>query len=89
MEIPGGGNPEAVPELREMLRSRLPAELAPHLLEARVRNGELVLFAESAAWAGRLKLAATELIASAQRPAAVPAAARVVTKLMPRDGYRR
>ena len=42
----------------EQLRQRLPEELQPHLVEVLEKPGELVLFTDSAVWAGRLKLAA-------------------------------
>ncbi len=80
------GNPD---DLCESLKSLLPPELGARLLAARLRDGELVLFADSAAWAGRLKLAATELIAAGRMPAALPPGTRVLTRLMPGAGFRR
>lgn len=41
----------------ELARQALPLELRPHLVGCLEKPGELVLFAPSAAWAGRLKLA--------------------------------
>ena len=45
----------------QQLRLLLPEELRPHLVEVLEKPGELVLFTDSAAWAGRLKLAAPGL----------------------------
>ncbi|MGC4029883.1 MAG: DciA family protein [Steroidobacteraceae bacterium] len=80
---------ENTADLCTALRSLLPPELGPRLLGARIRDGELVLFTASAVWAGRLKLAANELIAAGRLPAGLPAGARVVTRLMPDAGFRR
>jgi len=66
----------------EQLRMRLPEELRPHLTEVLEKPGELVLFTDSAVWAGRLKLASAEL-------AAVAAGRRQVVRIMPRGGYRK
>jgi hypothetical protein len=44
--------------LTARLRGLLPADLAPHLAAVRVRRGCLVLFADSPAWASRLRYAA-------------------------------
>lgn len=71
------------------LRLLLAPELAPRLLAARIRDGEIVLFTGSAVWAGRLKLAVTELIAAGQLERQLPPGARVVTRLMPEAGFRR
>lgn len=47
--------------LIEQVRKSLPEELRQHLVEVLEKPGELVLFADSAVWAGRLKLAVPEL----------------------------
>jgi len=69
----------------------LPDGLSAHLKGARIRDGVLVVYAESAAWAARLRLALNEHISSAAAPAlpGLPAGARVVARVMPRGGYRR
>jgi hypothetical protein len=64
--------------LLERLRELLPPELRQHLVEALEKSGELVLFADSAVWAGRLKLAAPEL-------AAIAAGRRQVVRVMARS----
>jgi hypothetical protein len=82
---PGGASPApemATPALLERLRLLLPVELQPHLKEALEKPGELVLFTDSAVWAGRLKLAASALAGAA-------AGRRQVVRLMPRGGYRK
>jgi hypothetical protein len=81
----GGATPPpqlATPALLEQLRLRLPEELQPHLTEVLEKPGELVLFTESAVWAGRLKLAASAL-------AGIAAGRRQVVRLIPRGGYRK
>jgi hypothetical protein len=80
----GGASPPpqlATPALLERLRLLLPEELQPHLMEVLEKPGELVLFTDSAVWAGRLKLAASLLAGAA-------AGRRQVVRLMPRGGYR-
>src|SRR5688500_11643513 len=44
-------------QTRAWLCALLPAELAGHITQALERNGELTVFTESSAWAGRLTLA--------------------------------
>jgi hypothetical protein len=68
--------------LIEGLRAQLPEELRPHLLQVLEKPGELVLFTDSAVWAGRLKLAVVAL-------AGLAAGRRQVVRVMPREGYRR
>lgn len=50
----------------EKLRKGLPEPLGGHLQGVLERPGELVLFAESAAWAGRLRLALPQLAAASE-----------------------
>ncbi len=61
---------------REALRQRdwlqwvkreLPADLAVHVTGATEQSGELVIFAESAAWGVRLRYAAPQLLQAAGR----------------------
>jgi hypothetical protein len=73
---------KAAPAVVEQLRRLLPQELQPHLREVLEKPGELVLFTDSAVWAGRLKLAAADL-------ATVAAGRKQVVRIMPRAGYRR
>ncbi len=49
------------PGLLELLRDSVPAELRFHIIEAILRPGELVVFTESAVWAGRLRVALAEM----------------------------
>jgi hypothetical protein len=86
IKIAGGGGltvPQmAAPAALDQLRQLLPEELRPHLREVMEKPGELVLFTDSAVWAGRLKLAASAL-------AGFAAGRRQVVRLMPRGGYRK
>jgi hypothetical protein len=77
--------------LADRLRSALPESLGVRLLEVRLREKELVVFAESASWAGRLKMALAELAAAGPVPhlPELKADTRLVLKLMPREGFRR
>jgi hypothetical protein len=45
----------------EHLRRQLPAEIGSHLVDAIHKEDELVCFVDSAAWAGRVKLAAADV----------------------------
>jgi hypothetical protein len=74
----GLASPVAPPALIEKLRALLPEELRPHLKQVLEKPGELVLFTESAVWAGRLKLAAPAL-------QEVAAGRRQVVRVMPRS----
>jgi hypothetical protein len=76
--LPRTGEAAGVAQLRLLL----PEELRPHLVEVLEKPGELVLFTDSAAWAGRLKLAAPGL-------ATVAAGRRQVVRIMPRSGFRK
>jgi predicted nucleic acid-binding Zn ribbon protein len=73
------------------LRALLPADLAPHLREVRVRDGVLVVYAESAAWGARLRLWLTEHIAANAEPLlpGLAPGARVTARVMPAGGYRK
>lgn len=61
--LPGVGDPGAAgPEAwLPRLRAGLPEELRPHLIAVLEKADGLVLFAGSAAWAGRLRLALPDL----------------------------
>lgn len=80
--MPSLGTAATAVSLIETLRTQLPDDLRAHLIEVLEKPGELVLFTDSAVWAGRLKLAVNEL-------AGIAAGRRQVVRVMPRDGYRR
>ncbi len=80
------GNAVSIPfenQVLEKLRTRLPLDLRPHVVDVVEKVGELIIFAESAVWAARLKLAI------ADNPALVPATARAIVKLAPRGASGR
>lgn len=79
--VPTLASPVAPPALIEKLRALLPEELRPHLQQVLEKPGELVLFTESAVWAGRLKLAAPIL-------EGVAAGRKQVVKLIPPEKSR-
>ncbi len=54
------------PAWLERLRAALPEELRPHLVGVLEKSDGLVLFAASAAWAGRLKLELPDLAGAAE-----------------------
>lgn len=85
----GAPNPMESTQLRDTLRAALPAELAPRLLATRLTDKELVLFTQSAAWAGRLRLAMAALLGSDEPPAGLATDTRIVVRLMPEGGFRR
>lgn len=85
--------PEKAPEADpvDRIRNLLPAELAPHLREVRVRDGMLIIYTESAAWGARLRLWLMEHIEVTPVPPLPNLApgARVLARVMPAGGYRR
>lgn len=66
----------------EKVRAQLPEELWSRVASCLEKPGELVLFAESAAWAARLKLALAE-----QPPR--PDGRRISVRIQPQDTRRR
>jgi hypothetical protein len=73
--------------LRQRLRSQLPEALREHVASVIIRPGEVVVFADSAAWGSRIKLALAE-----SRPDLAPEAAvtdRISVKMMPTGEFRR
>lgn len=56
---PAAGRP-AAPSHNDVILAGLPEELRPHLVTSLLRPGEIVLFAASATWATRLRVAAAE-----------------------------
>lgn len=76
--------------LQERLCKSLPTELRSHIFEVISRPGELVVFTESGAWAGRLRVALAEL--KQGTPQAVPELAthpRLTLRVTPKGGFRR
>lgn len=69
------------------VRELLPAPLAAHVAQALERDGGLVVFTESGAWAARLKLALAELEEPLSRRLAP--GARVQVRVIPGGLYRR
>jgi hypothetical protein len=72
------GTPEAGGEPRSWLsrlREGLPEEQQPHVVGVLEKAGELVLFADSAAWAGRIRLSLPQL-------AGMSAGRRITVRLM-------
>ena len=66
------------------LRDELPAELAPHVVQVVVKAGELIGYAESAAWCERLRYATEPLLAKAS--ASDPAIGRIRLRVSPGAG---
>ena len=78
----GLGALQAPQTLIERVRAQLPEDLRPRLVSCLEKPGELVLFADSAGWATRLKLSVAELPGLA-------AGRRCTVRVMPREGYRK
>ena len=73
--------------LRERLLRQLPELLRGHVAGVIVKPGELVVFADAAAWAARLKIEFAE-----QRPELapeLPTDAKVTVRVMPTGEFRR
>jgi hypothetical protein len=66
------------------VREQLPAELAPHVTQVVIKAGELIGYAESAAWSERLRYATEPLLARAS--ARDPSIARIRVRVSP--GHR-
>ncbi|MEY4762858.1 MAG: hypothetical protein RLZZ200_2714 [Pseudomonadota bacterium] len=78
---------EGAEALRQRLQSQLPAELQAHVAAVIAKPGEIVVFADAATWAARLKLALAE-----SPPDLSPAAAAgspVKVRVMPTGSLRR
>jgi hypothetical protein len=78
---------EGLAATRTWVCSVLPEELCAHVLSALERNGELTVFTESGAWAGRLTLALAEQ--RAQLAPRLQPEARIAVKVVPGGRYRR
>jgi hypothetical protein len=77
--------------LLKRLQESVPAELRSHIFEVILRPGELVVFTESAVWAGRLRLALEEARESSLQ-ATLPELAnhpKLTLRVQPRGGFRR
>lgn len=71
---------------RGWLTSHLPSELAPRLCGAVERAGTLTIFAESSAWAARLRYVVREL--ETEIRAAAPEVGQVNVRVLPKAGKR-
>jgi hypothetical protein len=71
----------------EWLSGKLPPELARRIAGASEQDGQLVVFAESAAWCARLRYALREL--DAQLRAASPGLGEVRVRVQPRGAAPR
>lgn len=67
----------------DLVRAGLPAELRAHLVTCLVKPAEIVLFAESAAWATRLRVAAVEASQAGAYDAIAGARALITVKITP------
>jgi Dna[CI] antecedent, DciA len=77
--------------LLKRVQESVPAELRSHIFEVILRPGELVVFTESAAWAGRLRLALAEVREGALQ-AALPELSdhpKLTLRVQPQGGFRR
>jgi hypothetical protein len=66
------------------VREQLPAELGPHVVQVVIKAGELIAYAESAAWCERLRYATEPLLAKASQ--LDPAIVRVRLRVSPASG---
>ena len=67
----------------DVVRAGLPAELQAHLVTCLLKPAEIVLFAESAAWAARLRVAAGEAAQSGAFDAIAGANPRITVRITP------
>ncbi len=54
-------------DLTKSIRRSLPAEVAPHLIGTALHDKQLVLIADSAVWAARLRFLAADLLTELER----------------------
>ncbi len=71
---------------RSWLAGQLPAELMARVTGVVERDGELVIFTESASWGVRLRYVTAEL--EAQLRTAAPSLTRVVVRVLPKGAPR-
>ena len=76
----GSGTPSHI----ELIRAALPEELRPHLLTCLLKPAEIVLFAESATWATRLRVAAVEAAETGAFEGLSGANPRITVRISPR-----
>jgi hypothetical protein len=71
------------------LGADLPAELAPHLLAARVKGSELLIYLDTPAWATRLRFLAPQVLRAARRvePTVSSVAVRVSVMRQPAPSH--
>jgi hypothetical protein len=69
----------------DLIRAGLPEELRPHLVTCLLKPAEIVLFAESAAWAARLRVAAVEAAQTGAFSGISGANPRITVRLSPRS----
>jgi len=62
--LPGGGGAGGAPSWLSRLQAALPAEQRPHLVEVLEKEGALLLFVDTAAWAARVRLSLPDLAAA-------------------------
>jgi hypothetical protein len=77
--------------LLKRLQESVPAELRSHIFEVILHPGEMVVFTESAVWAGRLRLAIAEA-RNGPLHATLPELAdhpKLTLRVQPREGFRR
>ena len=77
----------AIDALRQRLLAQLPEVLRAHVTGVIAKPGELVVFADSAAWASRLKLTLAD--APPDLAPEVEATDRVTVRVMPTGEFRR
>jgi len=73
----------AGPSHIDVVRAGLPADLQARLLTCLLKPAEIVLFAESAVWAARLRLAAVEAAEAGAFDAVAGARPRITVKITP------
>ncbi len=67
----------------DVVRAGLPAELQAHLVTCLLKPAEIVLFAESAAWAARLRVAAAQAAQAGAFDAIAGANPRITVRITP------
>ena len=80
----GSGAPSHI----DVIRASLPEELRPHLLTCLLKSAEIVLFAESATWATRLRVAAVEAAETGAFVGMSGANPRITVRISPRPQAR-
>jgi len=73
----------AGPSHIDVVRAALPAQLQARMVTCLLKPAEIVLFAESAAWAARLRVAAAEAAQAGAFDAIAGASPRITVKITP------